>query len=104
MPFEGGPLELLHAIVQKRPMPVHEVRRDTPQVLAQIIDKVSRPIAFRISFPAAIADVIYDRHSFSPSPQMLGTTARMALRPTCCSVKDYFCTQLPWLRNRARPK
>ena len=40
MPFEGGPLELLHSIVQKRPMPVHEVRRDVPQVLASIIDKV----------------------------------------------------------------
>jgi len=40
MPFEGGPLELLHAIVQKRPMPVHEVRRDIPQVLADIVDKV----------------------------------------------------------------
>ncbi|KAI0793300.1 histidine kinase [Abortiporus biennis] len=40
MPFEGGPLELLHAIVQKRPMPVHEVRRDVPQVLALIIDKL----------------------------------------------------------------
>ena len=40
LPFEGGPLELLHAIVQKRPMPVHEVRRDVPQVLALIIDKV----------------------------------------------------------------
>lgn len=41
MPFEGGPLELLHSIVQKRPMPVHEVRRDVPQVLASIVDKVS---------------------------------------------------------------
>lgn len=40
MPFEGGPLELLHAIVQKRPMPVHEVRRDIPQVLANIVDRV----------------------------------------------------------------
>ena len=40
-PFEGGPLELLHAIVQKRPMPVHEVRRVVPQVLALIIDKVT---------------------------------------------------------------
>ncbi|KAK7064662.1 histidine kinase [Favolaschia claudopus] len=40
MPFEGGPLELLHSIVQKRPMPVHEVRRDVPQVLADIIDKL----------------------------------------------------------------
>jgi serine/threonine protein kinase len=39
MPFEGGPLELLHSIVQKRPMPVHEVRRDVPQVLASIVDK-----------------------------------------------------------------
>ncbi|KAG6866254.1 hypothetical protein C0991_006841 [Blastosporella zonata] len=41
MPFEGQPLELLHAIVQKRPMPVHEVRRDVPQVLAMIIEKAS---------------------------------------------------------------
>ncbi|KAK0481591.1 hypothetical protein IW261DRAFT_1550690 [Armillaria novae-zelandiae] len=40
MPFEGGPLELLHSIVQKRPMPVHDVRRDVPQVLASIIDKL----------------------------------------------------------------
>ncbi|KAJ3575904.1 hypothetical protein NP233_g779 [Leucocoprinus birnbaumii] len=40
MPFEGGPLELLHAIVQKRPMPVHEVRRDVPQVLASIVDRL----------------------------------------------------------------
>lgn len=39
-PFEGGPLQLLHAIVQKRPMPVHEIRRDVPQVLAAIIEKV----------------------------------------------------------------
>ena len=50
LPFEGGPLELLHAIVQKRPMPVHEVRRDVPQVLAMIIDKVPSPQqpAFRV--------------------------------------------------------
>ena len=50
LPFEGGPLELLHAIVQKRPMPVHEVRRDVPQVLAMIIDKVLSPQqpAFRV--------------------------------------------------------
>ncbi|THH17217.1 hypothetical protein EW146_g3550 [Bondarzewia mesenterica] len=40
MPFEGGPLEILHSIVQKRPVPVHEVRRDIPQVLAQMIDKL----------------------------------------------------------------
>ncbi|KAG6891107.1 hypothetical protein C0995_014197 [Termitomyces sp. Mi166 len=38
MPFEGQPLELLHAIVQKRPMPVHEVRRDVPQLLAKSPD------------------------------------------------------------------
>jgi serine/threonine protein kinase len=48
MPFEGGPLELLHAIVQKRPMPVHEVRRDVPQVLASIIDKVSLTILVQV--------------------------------------------------------
>ena len=39
-PFEGGPLQLLHAIAQKRPMPVHEIRRDVPQVLAVIIEMV----------------------------------------------------------------
>ncbi|KAF8349828.1 hypothetical protein F5887DRAFT_942564 [Amanita rubescens] len=39
-PFEGGPLELLHSIIQKRPMPVHEVRHDVPQVLALIIEKL----------------------------------------------------------------
>lgn len=47
MPFEGGPLELLHSIVQKRPMPVHEVRRDIPQVMANIIEKVSLLSSFR---------------------------------------------------------
>lgn len=41
MPFEGDPPELLHSIVQKRPMPVHEVRQDIPQVIANIIEKVS---------------------------------------------------------------
>ena len=40
-PFEGGPLQLLHSIVQKRPMPVHETRRDVPQVLAAIVEKVT---------------------------------------------------------------
>ncbi|KAG5350224.1 hypothetical protein C0989_012043 [Termitomyces sp. Mn162] len=45
MPFEGQPLELLYAIVQKRPMPVHEVRRDVPQVLAMIIEKACRLLA-----------------------------------------------------------
>lgn len=36
----AGCLELLHAIVQHRPMPVHEVRRDVPLVLSEIINKV----------------------------------------------------------------
>ncbi|EJD55247.1 hypothetical protein AURDEDRAFT_140870 [Auricularia subglabra TFB-10046 SS5] len=40
MPFEGGPMELLHSIVQKRPIIVHEVRRDVPLVVALIIDKL----------------------------------------------------------------
>lgn len=51
MPFEGGPLELLHAIVQKRPMPVHEVRRDIPQVLANVVDKVCCSLEFTYEFP-----------------------------------------------------
>lgn len=40
MPFEGSPMEILHAIAQKRPMPVHEFRRDIPHVVALIIEKV----------------------------------------------------------------
>ena len=40
MPFEGSPMEILHAIAQRRPMPVHEFRRDIPHVVAQIIEKV----------------------------------------------------------------
>ena len=40
MPFDGRPRELLQAIVHKRPLPVHEVRRGVPQVLAFIIEKV----------------------------------------------------------------
>lgn len=40
LPFEGSPMEVMYHIVQKRPNPVHEVRRDIPQVLAAIIDKV----------------------------------------------------------------
>lgn len=40
MPFEGSPTEILHAIAQKRPMPVHEFRRDVPHVVAMIIERV----------------------------------------------------------------
>ncbi|KAH9927462.1 histidine kinase [Epithele typhae] len=40
LPFESGPLDLLYAVVHKRPMPVHEIRRDIPQVLAIIIEKL----------------------------------------------------------------
>lgn len=48
-PFEGGPLQLLHAIAQKRPMPVHEIRRDVPQVLAAILEKVMDMSLFELS-------------------------------------------------------
>jgi serine/threonine protein kinase len=41
MPFGGVPLELLHSIVQKRPIPVNDVRRDVPQVLASVVDRAS---------------------------------------------------------------
>ena len=40
LPFEGSPLELLHSIVQKEPVPVHEVRHDVPVVVSRIIEKV----------------------------------------------------------------
>lgn len=41
LPFEGTPMELLHAVVQKSPVPVHEIRRDIPVVVSQILEKVS---------------------------------------------------------------
>lgn len=40
LPFEAGPLELLQSIVQNRPRPVHEIRRDIPQVISAIIEKL----------------------------------------------------------------
>lgn len=41
LPFEGGPLEMLHACVHSRPVPVHEVRRDSvPLVLSQIVERL----------------------------------------------------------------
>ena len=53
MPFDGRPRELLQAIVHKRPLPVHEVRRDVPQVLAFIIEKVGvNAVPTRIIFCA----------------------------------------------------
>jgi len=41
LPFEGSAMELLHAVVQKQPAYVHEVRRDVPEVLSKIVHKVS---------------------------------------------------------------
>ncbi|EIW86383.1 dual-domain HisK Mak2 protein kinase [Coniophora puteana RWD-64-598 SS2] len=40
LPFEGEPAEILHALVQKKPLPVHEVRGDVPSVIGDIIDKL----------------------------------------------------------------
>jgi serine/threonine protein kinase len=40
LPFEGSAMELLHSVVQKRPAPVHEIRRDVPEVVSKIVDKV----------------------------------------------------------------
>jgi len=40
LPFEGSAMELLHSVVQKRPVSVHEVRRDVPEVVSEIVDKV----------------------------------------------------------------
>ena len=41
LPFEGSAMELLHSVVQEQPAYVHEVRRDVPEVLSKIVDKVS---------------------------------------------------------------
>lgn len=40
LPFEGGAMELLQSIVQKKPPAVNEIRPDVPQVLGGIIEKV----------------------------------------------------------------
>ncbi|KAH7104691.1 hypothetical protein BKA62DRAFT_693063 [Auriculariales sp. MPI-PUGE-AT-0066] len=40
LPFDGPPMELLHSIVQRRPMAVHECRRDVSSVIGAIIDKL----------------------------------------------------------------
>lgn len=80
LPFEGGPLEILHAVVQKRPMPVHEVRRDVPQVLALIIDKVTN------HFSISQCRTEY-YHSSSPNRLTHGIKALMALSQIYCNVK-----------------
>jgi serine/threonine protein kinase len=40
LPFEGGPSQLLTTIVQTRPRPVYEVRRDVPRVISSILEKL----------------------------------------------------------------
>lgn len=40
LPFEAGPLELLQIISQNRPRPVQEIRRDIPQVISAIVEKL----------------------------------------------------------------
>lgn len=53
LPFEGSAMELLHSVVQKQPAYVHEVRRDVPEVLSKIVDKVSHrppPLHSRYSY------------------------------------------------------
>jgi serine/threonine protein kinase len=40
LPFEGSAMELLHSVVQRRPASVHEVRRDVPEVVSKVVDKV----------------------------------------------------------------
>jgi serine/threonine protein kinase len=41
LPFEGSAMELLHSVVQRRPASVHEVRRDVPEVVSKVVDKVA---------------------------------------------------------------
>ena len=101
LPFEGGPLELLHAIVQKRPMPVHEVRRDVPQVLALIIDKV-RPRRPRAASHTIVLNSVpcCDPHSFSPNLLMHATIAHTASRQILCSASGCCCTRSPSPQSR----
>lgn len=40
MPFDGSPLEILHAVVQNKPIAVRDVRKDIPEILSSIIAKV----------------------------------------------------------------
>jgi serine/threonine protein kinase len=41
LPFEGSPVEMLHQVVQQKPVEVHEIRRDVPVVLSHILTKVT---------------------------------------------------------------
>lgn len=43
LPFEGSPMTLLHEIVQKKPLPACEVRKDVPAILSSILDKAGGP-------------------------------------------------------------
>jgi serine/threonine protein kinase len=59
LPFEGSAMELLHSVVQKQPVYVHEVRRDVPEVLSKIVDKVSHAStalhsSYTSSFPSSL--------------------------------------------------
>ena len=50
LPFEGSAMELLHSVVQKRPAYVHEVRRDVPEVVSKIVDKVRHSSCYNSRF------------------------------------------------------
>lgn len=39
LPFEGSPMVILHEIVQKKPLPACEARKDVPPILSSILDK-----------------------------------------------------------------
>lgn len=41
LPFEGSPMNLLHEIVQKKPLSASEARKDVPSALSSIFDKAS---------------------------------------------------------------
>lgn len=72
MPFEGSPMEILHAIVQKRPMPVHEFRRDIPHVVAMIIEKVCMNELLSCMVDSGLLNPSYSR-----KPRMLGIIVHM---------------------------
>ena len=40
MPFEGSTLEMLHAVANKKPLVVTDTRKEVPNMLSLIIDKV----------------------------------------------------------------
>ncbi|RUS21247.1 hypothetical protein BC937DRAFT_93220 [Endogone sp. FLAS-F59071] len=41
LPFEGGPMDIIHAVLNRQVPPVHEIRPDVPSIISAIINKLT---------------------------------------------------------------